>query len=166
MKFLMGLTLMVLAHCIDAQNTIVDRALLSTSGSVGNTSSFIFSWTIGELVINQDDPQFLFGFQQSFLEGNTKVDKPQKGINHIFSPNGDLVNENIDLLPNNAVNARLDLYNKWGVNVFSNAHYIDPFDGKDTNSNELIDDVYLYILKYDNQDGEIIQKGLITIKRK
>ena len=144
MKFLIGLTLMVLAHCIDAQNTIVDRALLSTSGSVVNTSSFIFSWTIGELVINQDDPQFLFGFQQSFLEGNTKVDKPQKGINH----------------------ARLDLYNKWGVNVFSNAHYIDPFDGKDTNSNELIDDVYLYILKYDNQDGEIIQKGLITIKRK
>jgi gliding motility-associated-like protein len=56
----------------------------------------------------------------------------------------------------------LNIFNRWGANVFTDDDYTNDWDGKDYNENPLPEDTYFYILK-----PEKIKpiKGYIVIKR-
>jgi gliding motility-associated-like protein len=165
MRYIYVSLLCVLFLFTDAQSLQIDRALLSSAGSTAESSSYLYSWTLGEIVIDQNNSLFLTGFQQGFF--NQKLNpKTTTTTNYIFSPNGDQLNDFVSLLPKNSSNARIEIFNKWGINVFRNETYIDPFDGRDESGKELNDDVYLYILEYELLLEHKTQKGLITIKRK
>jgi gliding motility-associated-like protein len=57
--------------------------------------------------------------------------------------------------------ARLNIFNRWGAIVYSNDNYLNDWDGKGDNGNQLQEDTYYYILK-----PEKIKtiKGYIVIK--
>ncbi len=56
----------------------------------------------------------------------------------------------------------LNVFNRWGENVFSYDNYANEWDGKDYNGNLLPDDTYFYILKPEKINPI---KGYIVIKR-
>lgn len=56
----------------------------------------------------------------------------------------------------------LNIFNRWGANVFTNDNYANDWDGKDYNGNPLAEDTYFYILKPEKIDPI---KGYIVIKR-
>lgn len=56
----------------------------------------------------------------------------------------------------------LNIFNRWGANVFTDDDYTNDWDGKDYNENPLPEDTYFYILKPEKINPI---KGYIVIKR-
>jgi gliding motility-associated-like protein len=56
----------------------------------------------------------------------------------------------------------LNIINRWGNLEYKNTHYLNDWNGLNNDSQELPDDTYFYILKFEN--GEI-RKGSVLIKR-
>ena len=85
-----------------------------------------------------------------------------------FTPNGDGVND--VLIPYGLEKSFIKefiIYNRWGTEVYS-VHNRDNYSGWDgkNNGNDLPEDTYYYILKYDNYLGASRNKnGFIVIKR-
>lgn len=82
-------------------------------------------------------------------------------IPNIFTPNGDNVNEVWQFtLPTGSEFQELNIYNRWGNEIFKNQNKIEWNGG---NSN---DGTYFYIVKYTNQKGEVeLKKGLVNLTR-
>lgn len=64
-----------------------------------------------------------------------------KGI----SPNGDGLNDFFDLSSFNV--SKLEIFNRYGMKMYSKSNYIDEWDGKEDNGNELPDGTYFYVIK-------------------
>ncbi|MDH5476190.1 MAG: gliding motility-associated C-terminal domain-containing protein, partial [Cyclobacteriaceae bacterium] len=103
------------------------------------------------------------------LEGCSDTDSllvtvtPKLGIPNTFTPNGDGVNDtwiidSIDKYPN----AQVDIYNRWGMQIFKSLAYSQPWDGR-FNRQELGESTFYYVI--DLKDGFPQLKGAITIIR-
>jgi gliding motility-associated-like protein len=69
-----------------------------------------------------------------------------KGI----SPNGDGKNDTFDLSFLNGV--ELQIFNRYGMEMYSKSNYINEWNGKDFNNNTLPSGVYYYIVKKSNNE--------------
>ncbi len=81
-----------------------------------------------------------------------------------ISPNGDGVNDHftvpeIEYYPQN----QLQIFNRWGAEVYSAEPYLNEFDGHEDNGNSLPDGVYFYVLDLGNGQDPI--KGYVVINR-
>jgi gliding motility-associated-like protein len=56
----------------------------------------------------------------------------------------------------------LIIFNRWGNEEYKNDNYLNDWDGRNNKGEELPNDTYFYILKFEN--GKII-KGSVLIKR-
>lgn len=86
-------------------------------------------------------------------------------IPQIITVNGDGVNDfffipDIDYFPNNTV----EIYNRWGDEVYSAQPYNNTFDGKGKNGKELPEGVYYYVVNVNNGKGKT-HKGMFIIQR-
>ncbi len=80
----------------------------------------------------------------------------------VFSPNGDGINDTWILRNMDLNNAKLKVFNKWGLEVFSTVGYARPWDG--THNGSLVPSgTYYYIL--DPANGESPMNGSITLIR-
>ncbi len=80
-----------------------------------------------------------------------------------FSPNNDGVNDYFAITGLSEFSfVRLNVFNRWGNQVYRNSDYKNNWDGRSTEGKELTDDTYYYIL---NVSEEISFKGFIILKR-
>lgn len=91
------------------------------------------------------------------------MDYNLKPVN-LFTPNGDGSNErffvqNIDSYNDCVVR----VYNRWGVEVFSDNAYTNDWTGQDFNGDDLPDGTYYYIIECDGRDDRF--DGAVTILR-
>jgi gliding motility-associated-like protein len=80
-----------------------------------------------------------------------------------FSPNNDGKNDNfvvtgIEMYPENS----LEVFNRWGILVYSSVPYNNNWNGKDNNDKHLPDDTYFYVLHLNNKE---FLKGYVVIHR-
>ena len=101
------------------------------------------------------------------LEENCDTSQCSFLIPNAFTPNADGVNDNwyiqcIELYPDNEV----EIYNRWGQQVYTRANYTGDWDGTQNGSN-LPDAAYYYILKikFPLPTGERIFTGTVSIIR-
>jgi gliding motility-associated-like protein len=82
---------------------------------------------------------------------------PEPILPNVFSPNQDGVNEvyTIENLPENST---LEVFNRWGGLVFSQAPYQNNWPGNAPNGQPVADGVYFAILTYQDQNGRVQQK--------
>ncbi|WP_139294436.1 gliding motility-associated C-terminal domain-containing protein, partial [Microcystis aeruginosa] len=69
----------------------------------------------------------------------------QKGI----SPNGDGSNDSLDLSEFDV--RELKIYNRYGMEVYSRANYVDEWFGQSKSGDELPDGTYFYVVEFNNE---------------
>lgn len=99
---------------------------------------------------------------------NTVTTEINKLIPNAISPNGDLVNDvwKLDFLNLLYPNARVEIYNEWGQQIFESEGYETPWDGR--YNNELVPDgTYYYIIDLKdtgNPETDIFKGALLVLK--
>jgi gliding motility-associated-like protein len=114
------------------------------------------------LISNPNNPNhiayYLIDNVMVYKASDTIVRKqPEPILPNVFSPNQDGVNEvyAIEHLPENST---LEVFNRWGSLVFTQAPYQNNWPGHAPNGNPLADGVYFAILTYQDQNGKLQQK--------
>ena len=79
----------------------------------------------------------------------------------VITPNGDGKNDYFKISEFTG-KVELIIFNRWGNEEYTNANYLNDWDGRNNKGAELPTDTYFYILKFEN--GKI-KKGSVLIKR-
>jgi len=70
-------------------------------------------------------------------------------IPNVFTPNGDGLNDFFTIkLPIDGTCVSLDVYDRWGIRMFSNPNFKNDWKGTDDSGNPLNPDTYYYIVNY------------------
>lgn len=72
----------------------------------------------------------------------------QKGI----SPNGDGLNDNFDLSSYDV--SKLQIFNRYGKEVYSKSNYTNEWRGQSDNGNELPDGTYYYVIEFNDMNSK------------
>ncbi|MDM8158717.1 gliding motility-associated C-terminal domain-containing protein [Labilibaculum sp. K2S] len=81
----------------------------------------------------------------------------------VITPNGDGKNEFFMISgSDNLENIQLTIFNRNGVEIYTDSNYKNDWNGLDRNGNELVTDTYFYVLKIETKK---VFKGCIVIKR-
>ncbi|TAF73016.1 MAG: gliding motility-associated C-terminal domain-containing protein [Bacteroidetes bacterium] len=111
----------------------------------------IFRWTISTLGCN---PEF----------ADIKVVLNDIIIPVLISPNNDDINDVFDIKGlDKYPNSKLEVFNRWGKSVYFNSNYDNSWKGTNSDSQPLADDTYIFMLSSNN--GNLIKKDFVTIKR-
>lgn len=105
-------------------------------------------------------------YQIDSLQAIPRNDDPQLDIPNVFTPNGDGLNDRYQIQGDSLVYFALQIYNRWGTQVFETEQMYGYWDGT-YSGHEAGDDVFMYVLKYrdfcDLQDN--VLTGHISILR-
>ena len=82
-------------------------------------------------------------------------------IPSVITPNGDGKNDYFKV-SENIGKIEIIIFNRWGIEEYSNRNYLNDWDGRNNKGSQLPDDTYFFILKL--KDGKV-KKGSILIKR-
>ncbi len=82
-------------------------------------------------------------------------------IPSVITPNGDGSNDYFEVTQQLG-RAELVIFNAWGNEVYTNGDYQNDWDGKSNKGNDLPNDTYFYILKFENGS---VAKGSVLIKK-
>jgi gliding motility-associated-like protein len=105
-------------------------------------------------------------FQWSLSNGNCNAsDEVNIRVNDIFvpsviTPNEDGKNDYFKI--NFTGSAELIILNRWGNEEYANSNYLNDWNGKNNKGQDLPNDTYFYILKFENGN---IKKGSVLIKK-
>ena len=71
-----------------------------------------------------------------------------------LSPNGDGLNDCMDLafIADRTGSFSVEIFNRYGMSIFSQDNYIDEFCGIDNDGTELSTGTYFYVMKFDTPD--------------
>ena len=118
-----------------------------TPSSVNNTISGVTNYTFVPNDVCYDQGQFLVTLSACTIP---------KG----FSPNGDGNNDTWDL---SAFDVRkVEVYNRYGLKVYSKTSYIDEWGGKADNGNDLPTGTYYFMIEFNDRPSET---GWVYINR-
>jgi gliding motility-associated-like protein len=79
----------------------------------------------------------------------------------VITPNGDGKNDYFKISEFTG-KAELIIFNRWGIEEYTNSNYLNDWDGRNNKGTALPGDTYFYVLKFEN--GRI-KKGSVLIKR-
>ena len=87
-----------------------------------------------------------------------------------FTPNNDGVNDTFEILglpPTSIADFHIEIYSRWGQQVFAETDITKPWNGKMNNAGEICPDgVYVWVIYYMNADKtRISNKGMVTLLR-
>ncbi len=87
---------------------------------------------------------------------------------NIITPNGDGMNDIFTIsCVESFPNPRLEVYSRWGQQVYVQDNYDNTWEGTEVGGAELPEGVYFYVLQYENNAGQMQQRqGSVTILRK
>jgi gliding motility-associated-like protein len=87
-------------------------------------------------------------------------------VPNVFTPNGDNENQIFNVVALDITEIQIDIYNRWGLNVFSTSNILEGWDGKTQNGGEAPAGTYYYIVNATNINGEqLSQKGSFSLFR-
>ena len=94
------------------------------------------------------------------------IDDDELNIPNVFTPNGDDKNQLFKFSVKDLKEIRVEIYNRWGVNVYSWNSLQDGWDGKTRNGMESPEGTYYYLVNATNWRGRTItQKGWFSLLR-
>lgn len=92
--------------------------------------------------------------------GNGYDENPDKfsgAFANVFTPNGDGLNDVFNPAPNQLLNYRISIYNRWGKEVFS-GNQSTPWDGR-SNGSPVPEGVYVYYIEGTAANGETFERS-------
>ena len=86
-------------------------------------------------------------------------------VPNAFTPNGDGKNDNF-LVTGHAISGyEMQIYNRWGQEVFHSSGPYDSWNGNDSKGSPVQEGVYTYRLKIYNDPGNTARNGTVTLVR-
>jgi gliding motility-associated-like protein len=79
----------------------------------------------------------------------------------VITPDGDGKNDYFKI-SENIGQVEMIIFNRWGIEEYTNGNYLNDWDGRNNKGAELPPDTYFYVLRF--QDGKI-KRGSVLIKR-
>ncbi len=134
-------------------------SLISGSGHIKDIHSP--ATPVAELSIGEN--VFLWKVSNGNCEDSTevKITVHDLFVPSVITPDGDGKNDYFKIVEE-AGKVELIIINRWGNEEFSNNNYLNNWDGRNIKGEELPEDTYFYILRFEN--GRI-KKGSVLIKR-
>ncbi len=87
-------------------------------------------------------------------------------LDNVFTPNGDGINDEFVFGEYGMTSVFVNIYNRWGQQVYSWEGDNKAWDGKGADGQNLPEGVYFFVLKADGEDGHYYEeKGSITLIR-
>lgn len=134
-------------------------SLVSGSGSISDIHSpttRVTELTVGENI-------FLWKVRNGSCEASARVTIKVYDlfIPSVITPNNDGKNDFFEISEINSL-IELIIFNRWGNEEYSNDNYINNWDGRNNKGEELPNDTYFYVMKFEN--GQV-KKGSVLIKR-
>lgn len=89
------------------------------------------------------------------------VDCPQIEIPNVFTPNNDGINDlfRVNLSGRALISFQIDIYDRWGLLMFSSSSINNKWDGRTTAGMPVVDGTYFYIVDLNGTS----YKGHITV---
>jgi len=162
------LDLMVTEECLPDAGSLKQTLVATTNSNVGS-----FQWREnGELVgtgpnyiidwgmqSGGNDPRtFTVTLSEDDCSNSKSITVTQFNcvIPQGISPNGDDLNDCFDLefIADRFGAFSVDIYNRYGANVFSQDNYINEFCGVDQNGSDLVTGTYYYVIKFAESNEE------------
>ncbi|HTA62613.1 MAG TPA: gliding motility-associated C-terminal domain-containing protein [Bacteroidia bacterium] len=86
-------------------------------------------------------------------------------IPNVFTPNGDGINDNFMVKSEGVSTFSMDIFDRWGLKMFSSTSVNSAWDGKTIGGKEVPDDTYFYVIKATSSKTNETQeyKGFITL---
>ena len=144
---------------VSGNATIASLNSSSTNVSVADTATYYFQW----LVVN------------GTCRDSTILQLTHDGLdtcgdfsyNELITPNGDNLNDRLIFtgLHKHPTN-KLEIFNRWGSEVFSQSGYMNYWKGRteiNDGGDELPEGTYFFVLKIDN--GVVVKKGFVEVRR-
>jgi gliding motility-associated-like protein len=134
-------------------------SIISGSGHISDIHSPTARVT--ELSIGEN--KFLWKVMNGICEdtATVKITVHDLFVPSVITPNGDGKNDYFKISEFTG-NLELIIFNRWGNEEYTNANYLNDWDGRNKKGSELPEDTYFYILKFENGT---IKKGSVLIKR-
>ncbi len=134
-------------------------SLVSGTGLISDIYSPTASVT--ELSVGENIFLWKVGNGSCEVTATVKITASNLFIPSVITPNGDGKNDYFRISENQN-QAELIIFNRWGIEEFSDSHYLNDWDGKNNHGEALPNDTYFYILIFDNG---LVKKGSVLILR-
>ncbi|MBK8497240.1 MAG: gliding motility-associated C-terminal domain-containing protein [Flavobacteriales bacterium] len=137
-------------------------------------------WSTGDATVSiSTDQPGLYSFIATDPDGCTVMDTVEVQLNsialgdpilpNVFTPNGDKMNEEFRMINIDPEGYRMDIYNRWGMKVFSTGNSNVGWNGKLDNMGETVPDgTYFVIVTYNaycRQEDVTTLTGHVTLLR-
>jgi len=90
---------------------------------------------------------------------------PEISIPNIFTPNGDGINDLLNISIIGLTDIQFIIYNRWGNIIFETNKEKESWDGHTTSGEKCIEGTYYYVLKAKNGMDDFSKKGFIQLLR-
>ena len=140
-------------------NQILDADYSWNSGSTTNSSTYFEEGTATLTVITKCDT----------LTATTQIEQndceePEVYIPNSFTPNGDGLNEYFEIVNLPADNS-LKVFNRWGEMIYEATPYRNDWDGTMSNGSKALDGVYIFQLRYQWRNKQVLKHDWVHIIR-
>jgi len=86
-------------------------------------------------------------------------------IPNAFTPNGDGRNDDFMVSGYSIAGYEMQIYNRWGQQVFHTSGPFDKWKGNDLNGKPVQEGVYTYVIRIFNEPGSPVRNGMVTLVR-
>ena len=133
--------------------------------NIGTTDSIISNLPVGTYTITVTDANGCINID-SIQIVDLKIDcEPFVFIPNVFTPNGDGQNELFNVKLKGLEFINLEIYNRWGLNLFKTSNENQGWDGKTKSGQEAKDGTYFFILNYKENNIAKKEKGTLMLFR-
>jgi gliding motility-associated-like protein len=162
------LDLMVTEECLPDAGSLKQTLVANTNSNVGSFqwrengevvgtgSTYIIDW--GTQTGSNDPRTFTVTLSEDDCSNSQSITVTQFNcvIPQGISPNSDDLNDCFDLefIADRFGAFSVDIYNRYGMNVFSQDNYINEFCGVDQDGSDLITGTYYYVIKFAESNEE------------
>jgi gliding motility-associated-like protein len=122
-----------------------------------SADSLIEIFPIGTINFQSKQAYYLIDDVMVYKASDTIKQQPEPVLPNVFSPNQDGVNE-VYAIENLPESSTLEVFNRWGGLVFTQAPYQNNWPGNAPNGQPVADGVYFAILTYQDAQGLVQQK--------
>lgn len=86
-------------------------------------------------------------------------------VPNIFTPNNDGTNDLFELMNSDDKKLKVQILNRWGIEVYASNEYLNDWDGKDKNGTDLAEGTYFYVVIDETGVNPIQYNGFVNLVR-
>ena len=139
----------ITANCVDTDYTLTALASDSVDSYAWYKGTTLLSETSNKLIVNATDIyKVVINSEGCTAESTENVTSFYCDIPKGISPNNDQKNDFFDLT--NFQVSKLEIFNRYGMKVYSKANYKKEWDGKTDGGQELPDATYYFVIEFES----------------